>query len=285
MRWEDACARMEGELNRLHGESSLAVRGLVNGESFGIREEKVFPAYSSIKTAIMAEVFRRHEQGLLHIDQRIAVTNSPKAEGSSVLKEMQSGVELTIRDLCMLMMIISDNVATNACIELAGGFAGVNAYMELVGMKRSKLQRKMLGRGVDFLTCENHISAADLAHLYVEIGHGRAVTVDSCLDMITILRRVQHRRHLGMFLPPGTLQGSKGGGGPALSVTAGLIWTPRGPFAIAICAHGWRHSIEAEYRMARISRWAYDFFSGAPELTPCQLPPAYLPAYLREAGA
>jgi beta-lactamase class A len=281
VRWEEVSVRLEAELAKLQGESSLCVKGLVNSESFGVRERKVFRSYSSIKTAIMAEVFRRHEAGVLSLDQRVPVANGPKADGSSVLKEMQPGVELTVRDLCMLMMIVSDNVATNLCIELAGGFEGVNGFMASVGMEQSTLRRKMLGRGVDFLSCENQITARDLVHLYDLIANGQAGSVDNCLDMITILRRVQHRQSLGMFLPAGTLQGAKGGGGPGLSIAAGLVWTPKGPFAICICAHGWRHPIEPQYRMARITRIAYDYFSGAAETADPRLPDAVLPEYLR----
>lgn len=282
MMWDDVCRQMAAELDRLEGRHSLFVRSLVTGESFGVNEHAGFPSQSSIKTAIMIQLFRRVEAGAISLDQRVPVQNHARTEGSTALKELQPGAELTVRDLCTLMIIISDNVATNHCIDLAGGFGAVNGCIADLGLRRTMLRRKMLGRDIDFPETDNQTSAWDLVRLFELIVRGQAASVQSCLEMLGILRRQQLGRLMGLFLPPGTPHATKDGGGTRISVGAGLIWTPQGPFAISICAQGWRHPVEPQYRLSRVARWAYDYFSGAPMLSPCRLPESLVPEYLHE---
>ena len=116
-----------------------------DGEFFGYRDDEVFPSASTIKIGIMIELFRRIDAGEFDLDQRHQLRATDQAAGSGVLQHLDRGLNPTLRDLCYLMMSISDNLATNIIIGLLG-LDRVNATLGSLGLTVSVLGRPMQGR-------------------------------------------------------------------------------------------------------------------------------------------
>lgn len=109
------------------------------------RADEIFLSASTIKIGIIIELFRQVDSGELSLDQAYVLQQTDQAAGSGVLQHLTRGVRLPLRDLCYLMMSISDNLATNILIDQVGQ-ASVNACLRSLGLERSILGRTMQGR-------------------------------------------------------------------------------------------------------------------------------------------
>ena len=131
---ERTIERLESIQSRFSGRFGLAARNLTTGEEFLLDHDQVFPTASSIKTAILYEVFRQAEEGTFGLDDRVELKSSDIVRGSGVLRDIAPGLQPTVHDLAMLMIIVSDNTATNMLIDLVGGPDPVNASMAAIGL-------------------------------------------------------------------------------------------------------------------------------------------------------
>jgi beta-lactamase class A len=82
--------------------------------------EEVFPAASVIKLTILWELFRRVDEGELSLHEEMELRETAKVGGFGILKEMHPGLRPSLEDLATLMIILSDNMATNILIDLLG---------------------------------------------------------------------------------------------------------------------------------------------------------------------
>jgi len=87
------------------------------------------PTASTYKVPVMVEVFRRADAGDLSLDETLPFTEDVRRLGSGVMRDLSLGLALSIRDLVMLMVIVSDNTATRLLLDRVGGYAAVNATM------------------------------------------------------------------------------------------------------------------------------------------------------------
>lgn len=125
-----------------------------DGSTWSHNGTKQFQAASTVKIAIMVEIYRKIERGELALDDVFTLNRADKTPGSGVLTHMHSGIQLTLADILYLMMSISDNTATNYLIDL-GEFAAINETMDDLGMAHSVLARKMAGRSAENPNLEN----------------------------------------------------------------------------------------------------------------------------------
>ena len=93
-----------------------------------------FPTASTIKTAVMLEAHHQAAEGRLPLDATYTLEESDKVGGSGVLNGLRDGLTLTGADLMHLMIVLSDNTATNMLIERLGT-ARVNARLDSYGMR------------------------------------------------------------------------------------------------------------------------------------------------------
>jgi beta-lactamase class A len=109
--------RLERLRQRFSGRIGIAARNLATGEEFLIDHERAFPTASSIKVPILYELFRQAESGAFSLDDRVELTQGDIVEGSGVLRDLRPGLQPTVHDIAMLMIIVSDNTATNMAID------------------------------------------------------------------------------------------------------------------------------------------------------------------------
>jgi len=112
-----------------------------DGRTGGYRETEVFPTASSIKIAIVAEMERRFAAGTLDPSCRIKIRTSHSVGGSGVLSHLGDTVELTLADLATLTIVVSDNTASNLCLEAIGGVAAVNRWLAEAGAANTSMHR------------------------------------------------------------------------------------------------------------------------------------------------
>jgi beta-lactamase class A len=238
-------------------EVGLFARHLERGAEVAINPDLLFPTASVFKVPVMVELFRQAEAGKYSLDDRMPTGERLRTMGSGVLQKLAAGVAPTRRDLAMLMIIISDNTATEMLLDLVGP-ANVTAAMRMLGiddihvvlnlgqlfahayglptdpppgyeaMLAASRTRKMDYGSLAFApTGENTTSsAAAMARLLAMIAQGTAAGAASCAEMVTILKAQQLRDRAPRYLPTGAV-GNKTGTFRGIRNDAGLIW--RGP--------------------------------------------------------
>ena len=131
-------------LSQQQGKVSCVYRNLVTGESYVYAGDAVHPSASVIKTFLMAYVFQLIEDGKLTAAQQIPIRKEDMAISCGVLNYLKDVASLSVRDLTELMMIISDNAATNVLLSLVG-MENMERYLkEDLKLKATSFQRRMM---------------------------------------------------------------------------------------------------------------------------------------------
>ena len=125
------------------GHVGLAARHLDTGEELTWNPEAPIQTASTVKVAIYAEVMRQARLGLVDLDTRVSTRAADLTGGSGVLPLLRPGAACTVTDLCTLMIVVSDNTATNMLIDLLGGVATVNHGVALLGYSGIRLDHKV----------------------------------------------------------------------------------------------------------------------------------------------
>ncbi len=186
------------------GKCTYALTDLTSGEHIGRDEDDAMPAASLIKVPVLVSLYQAVHDGRLALDDRTAYREEHKSPGSGVLMRLTPGVEMTVRDAAVLMIIISDNVATNMCIDLVG-IDAINAKMRSLGLERTTLFQRLGERneGVDWRDGRNHAvsTASEMTRLLELIARHEAVSAEASEDMLRIMRRQDYRNELTRLLP------------------------------------------------------------------------------------
>lgn len=106
-------------------------------------KDEVFSTASVIKIFLLGALLDACEHGGKNLNDMVHVENTERAKGTGVLKELKSDICLSVFDLAMLMIIISDNVATNILVDYLGGVESLNGFFGRIGLKKTRMNRKV----------------------------------------------------------------------------------------------------------------------------------------------
>src|SRR5689334_12474284 len=135
-------SQVKSLVSSLKGKVSLFAKNLDTGETYALNADDRVRTASTIKIAVMIEAFARVNEGKIKWTDEVVLTKEKKVSGSGILAELSDGLHLTLRDAVNLMMILSDNTATNLVLDVLTTDA-VNARMESLGFKQIKIMRKV----------------------------------------------------------------------------------------------------------------------------------------------
>ncbi|MDQ2944527.1 MAG: class A beta-lactamase-related serine hydrolase [Acidobacteriota bacterium] len=241
--------RVKDAIAGFPGTVSIYARNLDNGQSYGLRENDRVRTASTIKLPIMATVFALVEQGRAKWSETLTLTNDDKVSGSGVAHEFSDGLKMPLRDLVHLMIVVSDNTATNLILDRITADA-VNDYMDKLGLKQTRSMRKVLGDGKDLKPNPSGFSKAgllpenkrfglgsstprDMVTLLEMLERGQVVTPAASKEMLAILGRQQDRAGIARKL--GEMKvANKSGALDHLRSDVGIVYAPRGKIALAI---------------------------------------------------
>ena len=157
------------------------------------------PAASVIKLPIMAEAFRQFEAGLLDPSEIIHVLAEDKLPSCGALTYLHAGIGVNWLDLVTLMIILSDNTATNLLISRLGQ-ERINALIEQQGWRGTHLSRPLFRPDLAARGLENHVSAADMADLLQKVLNDSLISRDASEKMLSILLDQRLNGKLPFFL-------------------------------------------------------------------------------------
>jgi beta-lactamase class A len=236
--------RVQEAIKTFPGNVSLYAKNLDTGATYQLRGGAPVPTASTIKLPIMIELFAEAEAGKLDWNQKLTLTEQDKTPGSGVLTEFSGGDAFPIRDLMHLMIVVSDNTATNLILERIGGNA-VNARMARLGLRQTAVMRKIMqGNKISGITDEGskpgnaqwgtgRSCPHDMVILLEKLYHGDLVSNAASNEMITVLKRQQSHDGAGRDLN-NTVIASKSGALDHLRSDVAIIYSQQGPIAMAI---------------------------------------------------
>lgn len=229
------------------GEVGLVIRDLAGRELFSLNPDRTFPAASTIKVPLLVLALEEAQAGRLDLAGRVSLRAEDRVPGSGVLHELGLGLSLTWEDVLTLMVIVSDNTATNLLIERLG-VEPVNGWLEARGLGATHLvgplqlppgrQNAAQRRGE-----RNRTSAADQTALLGALACGDLLDRAHTGLALSILERQQVRDILGWHVPRGAdgeplyRVASKSGELRGVHHDVGLLFTPR-PLVVALLSEG-----------------------------------------------
>ncbi|MBT2692464.1 serine hydrolase [Bacillus sp. ISL-55] len=220
MKIEELKDRLSNELAGCKGRASLFLE--IEGSIIEFNSNAVYQSASLIKLPMLLEALRLIEAGKLQKDKIVTIKESDKIGDTGVLQAMKVK-QLTVEDLLSLMIIVSDNSATNLLIDLIG-INSINSTISMIGMKNSILQRKMLDFDAIQSGDDNFTSAADIALCLKEAVAGGSLNKQSEKTFFSLLLEQQFKEKLPVYMDDSLLKiGNKTGELPGVEHDCGII--------------------------------------------------------------
>jgi beta-lactamase class A len=254
---------IESILGPVTGTYGVAARCLGLNETILINEEDVFPSASVIKVPILVELFCRRDEGGIALDELLCLRDEDKVDGSGVLKEIRAGACFSLLDLAKLMIVLSDNTATNMLIDRLGTDP-VNERIRRLGLRQTVLARKMYDFEQAAVGKENVCSAADMMLLLTLMMEGSISSNSTSQEMLDIMARQQYREKIPLLLPDDVRVANKTGSISGVTHDVGVVYGAGGPYVLCVLTRGVSDKIAAERAIAEISRLIYEHFASRP---------------------
>ena len=290
-------------IRKFSGIVGFAAQHLGTGEEIRVNADEVFGTASTFKLAVLVEVFRQARAGRIALDERLAMRTEDIVRGSGVLKELSPGLQPTVKDLAMLMVIVSDNTATNMLIDKVGGVETINRTMQVdYGLRtivvHTKIDFNVIGDDVRRLA---EASPSDLMRLVKLIVQRKAVDATASDAMLNIMRRQQYLDQVPRYfnynpyapelkITQSMRVASKTGFYPGTRVDTGAVLLPDGN-EIVYCAAAQGSAdrsmtIEAEPMVVNglLGKLMLEYWWPAEEEGTATLPTPYMASFVEPVG-
>jgi beta-lactamase class A len=256
--WSHLRARVQDVEKRLDGVLGLSVKDVKAGTMFEIRPDEPFPLASSIKLAVLYELFRQADEGKIDLGQ-VTRPPVPRVKGGGVLQELGDKVSLTWRDLAVMMVGWSDNEATNVLIDRVG-MAAVNRRLEQdLGLAHVRLRRHMMDLEAARRGDENVGTPSEMRQLVEAIYAGKGLSPARAQDIRTVLATTK-QSPFRVPLPETLVVLDKPGELEAVRCVTAVVDLPGRPYAVSIDTTYLRHDPDGDAAIREISAILYETF-------------------------
>jgi beta-lactamase class A len=254
------------EIDRnLDGVLGVAIEDLNTGQKFLLRADSVFPQASSIKIAVLAELYHQAQLSPQDISGKAKLTDlytmraSDLVADSDIMGGLTPGVtQITNRDLATMMVAVSDNSATNVLIDRLG-MDSVNALLDSLGLHSTRLRRKMMDVKAAGEGRENVSTPQEMLTLLEKIYQGKVLNKEMTADFFKMLST-----HKDSFIPrdlPDDLQiANKSGELEAVRNDSGIVFLQNRPYIVCVMTTYLVRERDGEEAIAKISADAYRLF-------------------------
>jgi beta-lactamase class A len=257
--WQKLQEQINAVDQQLDGVMTLAIKDLTSGETFFIHGDEVMPQASSIKIAVLTNLFLQAQQGKLKLTDEYTVSKEDLVDGSDIMQGLSPGVtRLTLRDLATMMVAVSDNSATNVLIRRVG-MENVNAMLESAGLHVTRLQRQMMDLKAASEGRENISTPREMMTLLELIYRGKLLNKEMTADFIKILS-THKESSLLQGLPDDVIAANKPGELEAVRNDSGIVLIKNRPYILCVMTTFLKSEKEGSAAIRRISELAYSYF-------------------------
>jgi beta-lactamase class A len=235
---------------RVDGVMGYAIVDLSSGDRFTHLHDQTFPTASTIKIAIVYELFKQVEEGSLRLEETMVLDRTKAVGGTGVLADLGTPT-LSIRDYATLMVRLSDNTATNVLIDRLG-MEKIAKRMQSLGLPGTKLRRHMMDTAAARRGDENVSTPDEIARLLQAIA--------KMPDAVALLKKSKESR-LRRGLPEGIETADKPGELDGVRVDAGIVYAKNRPYVLSVITTFLKNEGEGERAIEDLSRAAYEYFN------------------------
>jgi beta-lactamase class A len=249
--------RVEAVDRTLDGLLGVSVKDLKTGALIELRSGEVFPTASSIKAAVLYELYRRAEEGQIDLGE-LTRPPWPRVGGGGALEILSDRVTLTWRDLAALMFAFSDNEATNVLTRRLG-LDAVNRRLDALGLTRTRLRRPMMDLEAARRGDENVSTPSELRALMEVLREGLGLSPERAKDLRAVATLAKDSP-FRLPLPEGTLVADKPGSLEAVRCVGATVELPGRPYAAAIMTSYLHRDADGEAAIREISQALFETF-------------------------
>jgi beta-lactamase class A len=263
--WKKLEARVEEIAARLDGVMGVAILDLTDGHALLRNADRVFPAASSIKIAILLELYRQDQEaragakGKAKLDDIYAFDPKDLVEDSQIMAGLTPGVtRVTNRDLAQFMVAVSDNAAANTLIARVGK-DNVNAMLRGLGLSKTLLRRKMIDIAAARRGDENVATPQEMVRLLEAIYKEKVLNKEMTTEFIKQLSTLKES-YIPRSLPDAVQVANKPGELEGVRTDSGIVFAQDRPFAISVMTAYDRDEKAAERAISEVALEAYHYF-------------------------
>ncbi len=299
-------AQLERELSRLRqrfpGNMAIYMKNLANGDEIALDADTVYETFSVVKLAIAAEVLRQSEAGKFSLADRIVLKAGDRRLPSGVLYALDPGLQPSVKDLLTLMVIISDNEATDLLADKVGR-GNVTQYMRSLGLERTSIEFSDLdwdrtwlgtldpvyktatgdqtiqfpfGKYGDAQVREafrhtiydagiyfGHSSARDIGRLLELMVEGKLVSKGASAQLLDTMEMQQVNDRFPRYLRDVRVAHKTGDGQPFIANDAGILWVSKQPIVLVVfTGHHRGETAPLHDTIARVAALVVEYYGG-----------------------
>ena len=263
--------KMRADLRRIaddtRGVVGAQVIDLATGDRIGVNDTLTFPQGSAIKIPLLIELYRQDAVGQLKLSTRVPVRQADRTGGSGLLLNLGDGTsELSLGDLAMFMITVSDNTATNMLIDRVG-MDKVNGTMRELGAPQVKLQRKMIRPKDSAAGNENIATPTGAATIMAKIARCELPMPKERCGELRKLLEIPKGGPIEASVPEGVRVAWKPGDIEGVNTAWGLVDLPGRPYVVVGMVN-YSDASDAERALRRIADAAYGYFHVLARSTP-----------------
>jgi beta-lactamase class A len=257
--WQKLESNINDVDHNLDGVLGVAILDLTSGQKFLLHADQIFPQASSIKIAVLAELYRQAQTGKLKLSDLYTVQSSDLVPDSDIMGGLTPGVtRITLRDLATMMVAVSDNSATNVLIDRVG-MENVNALLDSHGLSHTRLRRKMMDLKAASEGRENISTPGEMMALLENLYRGKVLDKEMTEDFFKVLST-----HKASFIPRDLPEGLKIANKPGelegVRNDSGVVFLDNRPYVICVMTTYLRNERDGEDAIRRISLATYRMF-------------------------
>jgi beta-lactamase class A len=267
MKSSDFYSNLEEILESFSGVIGFCAKRLHDGLTLEHNKDEVFPAASVVKIPILLEALHQVQLGILKLETRIPLPALEQVAGSGVLMAFQPGLEPTLEDYLTMMIVVSDNTATNISLDAVGGRDAVNSSLKNWGCSSTTVVGKLMltddRKNAEQLAGKRaEVTPFESVMLLEKLYKGEILNPELTKLALEILEKQQYTEILARYLPVGTRTATKSGQIIGVRNDVGIVLTER-PFVLALCSKNCtdeRYHVdnEAVLALGKISRLVFD---------------------------
>lgn len=263
--WKNLETRVNEVVEKFDGVMGVAIVDLTDGRSIVKNADRVFPTASSIKIAILLELYHQEQearegaQGKVRLNDVHDVDPRVLVGFSSIMEGLTPGLtKVTNHDLAQFMIAVSDNTASNVLVDRLG-MENVNATLRSLGLTKTLLRRHMMDFEAVKRGDENVSTPREMTKLLEAIYKGKALSKELTADFIKQLSTLKESE-LQHDMPEGVQVANKPGNLKGVRTDSGIVFAKNRPFVISVMTENARNIHVASARICWLALEAFRYF-------------------------
>ena len=257
--WQKLDTTIHDTDRNLDGVMGVAVQDLTSGQTLFLQPDEVFAQASTIKIAVLAELYHQAQQGKLKLTDLYTVQKSDLVQDSDIMNGLTPGVtRITLRDLGTMMVAVSDNSAANVLIDRVG-MENVNALLNSLGLTHTRLRRKMMDLKAASEGRENISTPREMMTLLDQVYRGKVLDQELTNDFFSMLS-THKDSWIPRDFPEGVKAANKPGSLEGVRNDCGVIFVENRPYILCVMTAYLRNERDGEEAISKISLATYRMF-------------------------